>query len=568
MPIIVAGVGGSTTYPDDTDLASIANIQAATSVTVTGSGTVVNTKALAELSALKTLTVTDGATIVDNGGLASISTLSKIEINGGTYEDTGGAIKLNLLSDIVIGPTGGVLKIDAPSLVGVSLTTPISYVDSSGNTTSTPPKNFVLDLPYITFKDFSGNKYYVPIDVTYNGTTTVVQDNTGLLTQLLSLLNLSVVTRTITLEGNPFDLTSGQTKEYTGSTSSSDAIICFLSGSMIDTPSGLVAVEDLSVGDLINVYENNKPHIRSVKWSGYAHCTVKPEKPDDMAGYPVRILKDAISPGVPFKDMLITAEHCLFFNGTFIPARMLVNGRSVFYDKSITSYTYYHIETESHSVIMADGMLTESYLDTGNRRTFQQKSSVFIFNENTKSWGNDAAAPLDVSREHVEPIYRKIAQRADKMLLPIQSNLQILTSESNLHLCSAAGHVIKPLRNVENHTLFMIPGNINTVQIVSNSSRPSDTQGPFVDDRRNLGVLIGKIFFSEGNTKREITHHLIDEDIEGWHSLSHPSLRWTNGCAYLHLGPREPGSIGLLSISIEAAGPYCITHEELNQATA
>ena len=85
MPIIVAGVGGSTTYPDDTDLASIANIQAATSVTVTGSGTVVNTEALAALSALKTLTVTDGATIVDNGGLAIISTLSKIEINGGTY---------------------------------------------------------------------------------------------------------------------------------------------------------------------------------------------------------------------------------------------------------------------------------------------------------------------------------------------------------------------------------------------------------------------------------------------------------------------------------------------------
>ncbi|WP_035367102.1 Hint domain-containing protein, partial [Acetobacter pasteurianus] len=71
--------------------------------------------------------------------------------------------------------------------------------------------------------------------------------------------------------------------------------------------------------------------------------------------------------------MLITAEHCLFFEGKFVPVRMLVNGVSIFYDKSITSYDYYHVETDQHSVITADGMLTESYLDTGNRRAFRQE---------------------------------------------------------------------------------------------------------------------------------------------------------------------------------------------------
>ncbi|OAZ70812.1 hypothetical protein SRCM100623_02163 [Acetobacter pasteurianus] len=72
------------------------------------------------------------------------------------------------------------------------------------------------------------------------------------------------------------------------------------------------------------------------------------------------MLKDAIADGVPYKDMLITAEHCLFFEGKFVPVRMLVNGVSIFYDKSITSYDYYHVETDQHSVITADGMLTEA----------------------------------------------------------------------------------------------------------------------------------------------------------------------------------------------------------------
>ncbi|PHY94849.1 hypothetical protein CSR02_04105, partial [Acetobacter pomorum] len=103
----------------------------------------------------------------------------------------------------------------------------------------------------------------------------------------------------------------------------------------------------------------------SVIWVGKAHATVRPELTDDEAGWPVRILKDAIADGVPYKDMLITAEHCMFFKGKLVPVRMLVNGVSIFYDKSITSYDYYHVETEQHSVITADGMLTESYLDTG-----------------------------------------------------------------------------------------------------------------------------------------------------------------------------------------------------------
>lgn len=74
----------------------------------------------------------------------------------------------------------------------------------------------------------------------------------------------------------------------------------------------------------------------------------------------MRILKDTFKPGVPKKDLLITPEHCLFIDGHFIPARMLINGRSIYYDYSMTTYEYYHIETEDHSIIWADGMMTKA----------------------------------------------------------------------------------------------------------------------------------------------------------------------------------------------------------------
>jgi len=557
MPIIVTGIGGSTTYPDDTNIASIANIQAATAINVTGKGTVVNTTSLAGVSALKYLTVSDGATLIDGGGLATISALSRIEINGGTYENSGQVVDLNLLNNIVVGPSGGSLKISTPSLVGISLSTPISYIDKNGNPTNNPPKNFVVDLPYITYPSLFGTGY-VPITVTYNGSTTTIQDDNGLLLQILSDAGVSINTRTIVLDGNPFDLNIGQTKEYKGDKNHPDAVICFLQGSLINTPSGNITVESLNVGDEVIAYVDGVATPRRVTWTGQAHCNVRAHLPDDEAGYPVRILKDAISNGVPFKDMLITAEHCLFFDGKFVPARMLVNGRSIFFDKSITSYDYYHIETEEHSVIMADGMLTESYLDTGNRRTFSQKGKVLSIGRSRNLTWDDAAVPLTVSRETVEPLFRRIEARADKTGIAIHTEAHPLTNESDLHLTTETGAIIRPARQNKDRVMFMIPSDIQSVRIVSNTSRPCDVIGPFVDDRRNLGVLVGEITMFESNRTHTLTAHLHETDLSGWNNVEEGTMRWTAGNALIDLGHRAPGSLGLMAIEIKAAGPYLL----------
>ena len=348
----------------------------------------------------------------------------------------------------------------------------------------------------------------------------------------------------------------------TNSLGTSAVLVCFLSGSMIRTSKGDVAVEDIQIGDQVVTFDwrNNQDVIRPVIWTGKGHCKVRFDLPDDEAGWPVRVIKNAISDGVPYKDMLITAEHCLFFRDRFVPVRMLVNGVSIFYDKSITSYDYYHVETEQHSVITADGMLTESYLDTGNRSSFRQEGKIATLRGAVKNWADDAGAPLGVERSFVEPLFRALEWRENSVVGTKISTTKIeTTTDPDLHLITQTGAVIRPMRKTAHHYSFMLPPNTESVRIVSRSSRPSDVIGPFVDDRRYMGVAVADVQLQCAKQQFDITSHLQDEKPSGWHDTDWTDCAWTNGNAELPLGDHlTHGKMGILSMNIRAAGPYLL----------
>lgn len=353
---------------------------------------------------------------------------------------------------------------------------------------------------------------------------------------------------------NPLKVTYTDNNTYIGA--------CFLAGSMIRTTNGDVVVEDVNIGDEIIAFDwrNNTDIVRPVVWVGKARATVRPELADDEAGWPVRILKDAIADGVPYKDMLITSEHCLFFRDRFVPVRMLVNGVSIFYDKSITSYDYYHVETEQHSVITADGMLTESYLDTGNRSSFRQEGKIATLRGAVRSWADDAGAPLGVERSFVEPLFRALEWRENSVVGAKVSTTKIeTTTDPDLHLITQTGAVIRPMRKTAHHYSFMLPPNTESVRIVSRSSRPSDVIGPFVDDRRYMGVAVADVQLQCAKQQFDITSHLQAEKPAGWHETDWTDCAWTNGDAELPLGEHlTHGKMGIISMTIRAAGPYLL----------
>ncbi|KAA8384427.1 Hint domain-containing protein [Acetobacter sp. DmW_136] len=349
---------------------------------------------------------------------------------------------------------------------------------------------------------------------------------------------------------------------YDGDTATID---CFLAGALIETPQGPRAIEDIQIGDAVFVYSDGARKVSRVTWAGHAPAKANTALTQDEAGYPIRIVANALAEHVPSTDLLITPEHCLFFHGKFVPARMLVNGSSIFYDTSIVSYEYYHIETAEHTIIMANGVLTESYLDTGNRASFQQNGSVVMLGRApTKSWEHDAAAPLCIDRTFVEPLFHALSYRTNNIAgCHVSARNVETTTNPNLHLVTQSGAIVHPARHTTCQYSFMLPPNTQSVRIVSRASRPVDIIGPFVNDRRYLGIAIANIHLLCAEDVHNINVHLQAEKPAGWYAEEAAGCAWTDGDALLPLdGYLTDGKIGMLSITVQAGGPYVMENHQ------
>ncbi|MDI2113816.1 Hint domain-containing protein [Commensalibacter nepenthis] len=500
-------------------------------------------------------------TVVTAGGKVYVGTsaqLNRFQVSSGGYVSLGSAGQLGLTDNIIYA--GGSLVLGSPDnlgtvyLEGGHLT--VSGLENGGVLT-TRIQTLDQDESYIEFVGIYPNDVKSVDYVNAGGSST--NNNVT-----LTLNNGEKITITVAgAKETGYELGVGPDGYLTYSA-------CFLMGTLIRTVCGEVAVEDICVGDEVLTFDwqQEKEVVRKVRWVGRQNMTVKTYLPDDEAGYPVRVLKDAVSEGVPHKDLLVTPEHCLFFEGKFVPVRMLINGISIYYDKEITEYDYFHIETEEHSVIWANAMLTESYLDTGNRGQFKQKKGdFFLFALPTKSnqikdWKKDAAAELTVARNYVEPLYHQLVQRGISMGLPmVQTQQTALTNDPNLHLITSTGLVIQPKSNQEGRYFFVIPDNIGYVYLVSRTSRPSDVIGPFVDDRRHLGVLVGDIHILTKTQIIPITTHLEQPELQGWDIIEDEPCRWTNGKALLNIEQNYQQQC-VLVVNIIASNHYRIEEDK------
>jgi len=328
---------------------------------------------------------------------------------------------------------------------------------------------------------------------------------------------------------------------------------CFARGTHIATPTGTTAVESLQPGDTIATAKGPMP----VKWTGHRTLTVADQRVPEE-NWLIRIKAGALADNTPSRDLLITQEHCMVFDGKLVPARMLVNNASIIIDRSIDTYTYFHIELDTHEAIWAEGALTESYLDTGNRAQFENNPVTAAFPADLRSIGGSETLPLDTSRSFVEPLHAAILARANTPS-PIADSL---TDDAALHLITNTGAIVKSRRIVNNQHVFLLPEGTETVILASRTARPSDTIGPFVDDRRDLGVLVGEIslFGTQGRTTLDT--HLTTPTLPGWDVVETSPCRWTNGAAILPLGPCEPDAHRILSIQVKAQGPYRADHTE------
>jgi hypothetical protein len=133
-----------------------------------------------------------------------------------------------------------------------------------------------------------------------------------------------------------------------------------------------VLVEELQISDRLCLYVKPAAHDSTdlVQWIG--RQTFHPSMAELVDYLPVRISANALGPGHPFQDLYVSPDHAILFDGTLIHAKALVNGSSIV---QVTEWAsdveYFHIETENHELIYANGLPAETFIDNVSRKQFE-----------------------------------------------------------------------------------------------------------------------------------------------------------------------------------------------------
>jgi hypothetical protein len=308
-----------------------------------------------------------------------------------------------------------------------------------------------------------------------------------------------------------------------------------MSGSRLRAARGDVPVNELAAGDEVVVVRDGQERLEPVKWVGQSYVDIsRHPHPEDAA--PIRVRAGALADGQPARDLVVSPEHCLIIDGLCVPAKLLVNGGSIISERDVAPFTYYHVELEKHGILLAENAPAESYLDTGNRASFdnagvpRQLHPVFAVNADSARWQTEACAPLASIPDQVDPIWARLAARSEEIgyKLPTVS----LVDDADIHLL-ADGAVIRPVSDSQSHYVFMVPAGTSSVALMSRFCIPADKMIARERDTRRLGVRVSSISIrgKNGDTVIAADHpHLV----EGWNDVEKDGTemwRWTDGAA-------------------------------------
>ncbi len=143
-------------------------------------------------------------------------------------------------------------------------------------------------------------------------------------------------------------------------------VICFMAGTMVSTPGAAAAIETLAPGDLISLSDGG---VAPIRWIG--RNTVSTRFADPLRVLPIRIKAAALGAELPTRDLLVSPCHALLVDGILVQAGALVNGTSIVRESNVPEiFTYYHIELTGHSLILAEGVPAETFIDNIDRMNF------------------------------------------------------------------------------------------------------------------------------------------------------------------------------------------------------
>lgn len=188
---------------------------------------------------------------------------------------------------------------------------------------------------------------------------------------------------------------------------------CFATGTRIAVPGGERPVEDLRPGDLVTISDGRAVPVR---WIGRqtvhkAFCSQRTQ--------PVRVGAEALGPGQPHADLVLTSDHALVIDGFAITAGALANGTTIAavpLEAQPDQMTFHHVETEAHEVLLANGAPAETFGGGATRRLFDN------YRDYVDRYGAERDIPemplprILSARLVPAAIAARLARRADRLL--------------------------------------------------------------------------------------------------------------------------------------------------------
>jgi len=206
---------------------------------------------------------------------------------------------------------------------------------------------------------------------------------------------------------------SGLTFSANASADGVSIVACYGLGTLIETEAGDVTVESLKIGDLVRTLSGA---LRPIKWIGtrsYAGRFIAMNRDLLPVCFKAGSLgENALGESLPRRDLLISPHHAMYIDGLLIEARDLVNGVSIVQAPSVERVDYFHIELESHDVIIAEGAPSETFIDDDSRAMFHNAMDYAALYPNEAAVEPIYCAPRVYEGEALEAVRAKIESRA------------------------------------------------------------------------------------------------------------------------------------------------------------
>jgi hypothetical protein len=182
-----------------------------------------------------------------------------------------------------------------------------------------------------------------------------------------------------------------------------------MKGTHIRTIDGQITVECLSE---INGHVNLKTSggVTLIRWIGYQRRT--PEFAQFQDYLPVKISAGALEDNIPIRDLYLSPDHAVLIDGHLIHAKALVDGKSITQMSDwVGDIEYYHIETEAHEIIYAEGVPCETFIDNVSREQFDNYAEYQALYPNTRMMKELPLPRIKFKRQLPIAIRQRLEQR-------------------------------------------------------------------------------------------------------------------------------------------------------------